>query len=371
MMKQKNHRKAIAAILAATFCIGMVLSGCGTDKSGTENQQSSETPDETADLTGGGQSITDEDRTQTSVQDQETQTVPAQTGTATGNEAQAADTAKQDEPEADYGNLYEQFLHNEVQATVSNSFPEADYGNPVVQNGTSYTLTELGECVSGYYLNPEYTDKTSYDSIQYTYVECPDSASADERNLLVKFIGLNIYSPDDDSYAVFVITEDNGQLYVTDTYECWARSAADACANGTLISSGSGGAGNHYAGLEVILSNGSRAAVYDAEVLSGWWTNYVNNALFNEVFGDDVVLENFVVIIYTVGDGKYYQYDMSNCPEEEKILCEDYITRCQEEQGISWVTDDEIQTAIKNRCAALGVDYAVTTQQPETTWNNL
>lgn len=60
------------------------------------------------------------------------------------------------------------------------------------------------------YLNPEYRfdgGRTSYDEIQYAYMECLDS---DGKNLLVKFSGLDIYSENDDSYAVMVVAENGG-----------------------------------------------------------------------------------------------------------------------------------------------------------------
>ena len=44
----------------------------------------------------------------------------------------------------------------------------------------------------------------------------------------------NIYAPDDDSYAVVVISENSGQLYVTAEYECWARSATSIYSNGVI-----------------------------------------------------------------------------------------------------------------------------------------
>lgn len=370
-MKKKCNSKAMAAMVLAVSCIGMTLSGCAAGGNAAEGRQVSETSDETADLTGGGQSITEEDHPQTSASDQNTQdAVAADDGLVPDSEAPTADPAGQEATGTVQGSLYEQFLHNDIQVAVSSNYPGNDYGSPVVQGGETYTLAELGQRVSAYYLDPEYTDKTSYDSIKYAYVECPDNA-AEEQNLLLKFIGLNIYTQDDDSYAVFVITEDDGQLYLTDGYECWARSASIASADGALRTSGSGGAGDHYDGLAVILSDGARTPVYDAEILSGWWTSYVNDAIFSEVVGDDAVLENFVVAIYTIDGTSYYQYDMSGCSEEEKTLCESYIARCRDEQGINWVTDEVIQDAIRNRCAALGVDYGITELQPEVMWNNL
>ena len=351
-------------------CIVISLSGCAADKGSADegNNISKDTADVPTDSTGGGQSITDLEQpasTDTQI------SVPADSEPAQESENQPAVPDTQDEAAVpDSRSLYEQFLDNEVSATVSSSYPDPDYIDDIVQKGNSYTLTELGQRVSEYFLNPEYTDKTSYDFIQYAYVDCPDSA-ADDRNLLVKFAGLNIYTQDDDSYAVFVVTEDSGQLYLTYEYQCWARSVTTANANGILSSFGSGGAGDHYDGLSAILSDGTNANLYDAEILSGWWTSYVNDTIYSEVFGPETDPGSFTVSIYTIDNDKYYLYDISECTEEEKGLCESYIARCKEEQGINWSTEEEIQAAIKNRCSTLGIDSEITEQQQEAAWNSL
>lgn len=220
-------------------------------------------------------------------------------------------------------------------------------------------------------MNPEYTDKTSCDQIQYAYVKCPDSSDETEKNLLVKFVGLNIYTQDDQSYAVFILAENNGRLYITGSYECWARSETTAYENGILRSSGSGGAGDHYDGISVLLSDGKPVSIYDAEILSGWWTSYVNDTIYNEVIDENTVPPDLIVAIYTIGDKKYYQYDMSDCREEEKPLCESYISRCRDEAAINWVSEEEIQTAVQNQCIAVGIDYSIIEQREEAVWNEL
>lgn len=326
-MERNATIKTLLITLLASSCIGTVLSGCAASPPPS-------TP--TADTSSGkntGQSISD-------------------------------DTL---EPAANSPNLYEQFLDNNALVTVSGIYPENEYLKPIFEKNSSYTLTELGKCVSEYFfLDPV----TSYDYMQYAYVECPDSPDKDDKNLLIKFVGLDIYSQDDDSYAVFVIIEDNGQLYVTDWYQCWARSTATAYANGILGSFGSSGAGDHYEGLSVLLSNGKQTPIYAAEVLSGWWTSYVADAIYNEIFGENME-SNLIVSFYTVGDAEYYQYDMDGCSDAEKALCENYIGRCRDELGINWVTEEEIQAAIKNQCNAIGIDYGITQQLEEAVWNNL
>lgn len=326
-MKRNVKQKTVTTALLTASCIAIALSGCATEE-------------ETANEPNAGQEIT------------------------------AADFPGNQETATDPQSLYSQFLNNNVAVTVSSDYPLPDYMEPIFEKGSSFTLTELGTRVSQYYLNPEYTDKTSYDYMQYAYIDCPDTADTTDKNLLIKFVGLNIYSQDDDSYSEYIITENNGQLYMTGEYQCWARSAATACANGTLRSSGSNGAGDHNYGLSAILSNGTITPIYSTEELYGWWTNCVNDVIYNEIFDENTV-SNLIVSIYTIGDNKYYLYDTSECSEEEIPQCEDYISRCRDEAGINWVTDAEIQAAVQNQCSVIGVDYGITQQQDEVVWNNL
>lgn len=326
LMKQNKNRKSIETFLLVMSCAGILLTGCAADRKNANEQTA-------------GQTISKEDV----------------------EEVQTQDAA----PSPD---LYEQFLNNSIPAIVRSDYPVKNYyAEEVFQTGDTYTLSELGTRVCEYFLHPEFSDKTSYDEIQYAWIECPDSPDSDKKNLLLKFTGLDIYAPNDDSYAVFVLTEENGQLYFTDEYQCWARSGVTAYSNGTLKDYGSAGAGDHLTGLSVILSDGKQMPVYSIETLSGSWTGYVSGTIYNEIFYD-VEAQNFTVSICTIGDKQYYQYDLSGCSEEEKAQCESYVQRCRDEQGVHWAEDEEIQAAINDQCGLLGIPEDIAQQQEETVW---
>lgn len=310
--------------LFVLLCAGMVLTGCADQKADEQKKP------EVISLDSGGNVQTDE---------------------ANGEQAD---------------NLYMQFLNNEIPVVIGKDYSQDDYRIFNLERGKTYTFAELGQYVNQTYFDPEYSEKTSYDYAQYTYVECPDS---DSRNFLVKFVGLNIYSPDDDSFAVCVITEDNGQLYLTGGYECWARSYTEQYRNGLCVSGGSNGAGDHDSGESVIMSNGKMTDIYEARTLSGWWTSYVNGAIYDEVFGgnEEIILN---VSIYTIGEEEYYTYDFSECTDDQVALCETYINRCRDEAGIRWVTEAEVEEAVKKRCSAIGADYDTIEQQEIVEWTN-
>lgn len=284
----------------------------------------------------------------------------------------AAEEKKTDEPinAQTTSTLYEQFLNGEIPATVSSDYFVDGYAEDILEKNSALTLKELEDCVSNYYFDPEDTDKSFGGHIQYAYMTCPDSPEKREKSLLVKFMGLDIYSENDDSYAVFILSENNGQLSIIGLYECWDRSITTAYANGILSGGGSGGADYHTADLSAILSDGQRIPIYDAAFYSGRSSGEIDWPLYNEIF-DDQPEPALTVSIYTIGNEKYYQYDMTYCGEAEIPLCEDYINRCREESAVYWSSDKEIETAVQKQCTAVGVDYALISQREEVVWNDL
>lgn len=364
---KNDKRKTINTVLTVAW-IGLLMSGCAFEMEPDTQKEEIilDSVSDTEDLENASPHSNVETDTQIDTQDP----APAADETRQSDRDQLAENIRQAEntdSQTTAGSLYEQFLRNEAAVLAAESIPKDEYRSPILEKGNSYTFTELGQAVSAYFLDPEYTDKASYTDAQYAYVNSPDSTGA--QILLVKFIGLNIYSQDDDSYAVVAIREDSGQLYAAAEYECWARSETLAYRNGILNDYGSGGAGDHYSGISAILSDGTVISVCATETLYGWWASCINDAAYQEVFGEDTEPGELIVTINTIGEEIYYQYDIKECTEEQKVLCETYIERCQEEQGINWVSDEEVLNAVKSRCDKLGIDYDTIKQNPEPLWN--
>lgn len=357
--------------LLVLICMGMIITGCTDQKSGGQDEP------EVYSLDLGGSAREEESVAKqigTAPETMPSGKIAEHQGIQAGNSQEGSNDSVQDNEKQPDGknahnkectrNLYTSFLNNEVPAVVGGECsPDVSILN-TLEKGSTYTFEELGKCISQIYFDPEYTEKTTYDCAQYAYVKCLDS---DTENLLVKFVGLNIYSPDDDSFIVCVVTEKDGQLYLTDDYECWARSYTEQYRDGLCSTFGSGGAGDHYSGISAILSNGIETCIYEEEILSGWWTSYVDGAIYNEVFGGgtDTPLN---VSIYTVGEEKYYMYDLSECSDEQKKLCGMYIDRCRDDAGVNWVTDEQLQEAVRRRCSSIGVDYDMLGQQEKAEW---
>lgn len=274
---------------------------------------------------------------------------------------ESSDSAQNKETPQD---LYTAFIKNEVSATVNKDFPQNDYKIYNLELGKSYTFTELGEYVNASYFDSEYSIKTSYDNAQYAYLESSDNRT---RILLVKFSGLGIYTQNDDSFAVYVIAENEGKLYLTSFYECWARSYTKACKNGLLVSGGSAGAGDHIGVESVVLTNGKVVDIYATEILSGSWARCIDETIYNEVFaGNEDIL--FSVMIHTIGDKILHTYDLSECTDDQISVCETYVNRCRDEAGINWVTEKEVEKAIQERCGVLNIDNKIIDQQEEVEW---
>lgn len=358
--------------IAAVVCTAIILTGCAGQENGNaqdgqgtvpldfndiiqENGKEDIADEEHSgnDTTGG---ITDNDSNIESPENTKTSQIPSQDSAGGAQNSEAAQ------------DLYAGFIKNEVPAIIGEGYPQMDYRVFNLEPGKPYTFSDLGTFVNASYFDPEYSEKVSYDYAQYMYLDCPDSNAV---NLLVKFSGLGIYAPDDDSFAVFVITEKDGQLYLTDWYECWARSGTKACKNGLLTSFGSSGAGDHHEGISAVLTDGKITDIYRAEILTGQWASYVSNdVMYNEVFADNMDII-FSVTIYTIGDKRLYTYDLSECTDDQISVCETYIDRCRDEAGIEWVTEDVIQEAVRERCSLLGVSYEAIGQQEEAEWTEI
>lgn len=349
--------------LLMLLCAGMLMTGCA-DK-GSDGQKASDAP--ILDLDGDTWN-NDVKAEQTAVDDSDAHDTAQIEENKEEQASTQADNIENVQNDENIQDIYLQFVNNEISVIVGSDYPQNDYRIFNLERGNAYTFAELEQYVNQSYFDPEFSEKTSYDYAQYTYVECPDNS--DSENFLIKFVGLNIYAQGDDSFVVYVITEDNGKLYLTGEYECWARSYTEQFRNGLCSNGGSSGAGDHYAGMSAILSDGKITDIYWAEILSGWWTNYVNEEIYSEVFGENTETLLYVSI-YTIGEDKYYTYDLSECTDDQIILCESYINRCRDEAGINWITDEEIQEAVRKRCSSLGIEYNALEQQEKAKWTDV
>ena len=149
-------KTAMIKLLAAS-CFGTILSGCAANEKQTKEPtvgQVISVENVLSTKPAANESITNVPAT-----DDSSIAEPSMNESDDENKPQT-DVADSLESVAIHQTLYEQFLYNEVAAAIRSINPKVDYMESVFAEDNSYTLTELGTCVSKYFLNPEYTDKT-------------------------------------------------------------------------------------------------------------------------------------------------------------------------------------------------------------------
>lgn len=134
--------------------------------------------------------------------------------------------------------------------------------------------------------------------------------------LALKFQNLDIYAQEDDSYALFVLAVNNGQLCITYAYDSWARNYVDIYDGLILKGYGSSGAGENHDWCSLIDESGHQKIVYDMTNLYDEWV-----AMYDwENFGMDTEWSRgCTFILLTTADGSYYWYEVVDPVDSEKL----------------------------------------------------
>lgn len=229
---------------------------------------------------------------------------------------------------------YKRFLRGEEVLYM----PEDSYYG---KKKAEWTLPELlSDIQSGYLAN---SGRSEISGVEYAFIDCGGDGVGE---MQLRFVGLDIYAPDDDSDLTMVISRRNGRLEMLYACESWARSNTTIDYYGCISSGGSGGAGAWYFSLGCIDGSGNVQTVYDGEELAGWWTSYISETAYNAVFdGEDSSLS---VTRYVI-EGQEYCVLEADGPEEKQFaaLCE--------QEGKHFVTQEEADQLIAWRKEALGI----------------
>lgn len=154
---------------------------------------------------------------------------------------------------------YESFLKNEATLSFDRFMTNGYFTNSedyekksLFEKGKEYTLSEILQIITSYYLEYSADQKINY--IDYSYIDCGNDGV---KELIIRFNGMDIYSEDDDSTLVYIIKYINGKLNLCYYYETWPRSDSWVNEYGYYISVGSGGASNHVAEYALIDKEGN------------------------------------------------------------------------------------------------------------------
>jgi len=150
---------------------------------------------------------------------------------------------------------YKNFMKNEAKLSFDRYMQVVyDYQDdkPLFKKGRDYTLSEVLDIVTAHYLDIFTNKKIDY--IDYSYI---DGGKDGVKELALRFNGLDIYEPDDDSTLVYIIKYIEGKLSLCYYYETWARSDSTLNEYGYIESGGSGGASNHIVDYGLIEKDGN------------------------------------------------------------------------------------------------------------------
>lgn len=209
-----------------------------------------------------------------------------------------------------------------------------------------WTLNDIVNELTDTYL--ERSDHRPY--VEHAYLDCGGDGVEE---LAVRFVGLDIYSPDDMSNLIMIITCSNGSPEVVYSCESWARSYTEPRYHGCIPSSGSAGAGDHPFGLEYLDGSGSLHTVYDGEQLGGLWIRDIDGEIYDAVFGSAEPAAD--VTHYQISNTDYYV--MQSYDASIDSLCQEYISLC-EQKGMRFVSEEEIDELIMQYAKDLGIEDA-------------
>ncbi|MDE7286069.1 MAG: hypothetical protein K2N55_04380, partial [Lachnospiraceae bacterium] len=211
---------------------------------------------------------------------------------------------------------------------------------------SEWSLNDILSELTNTYL--EGRDRRPY--VEYAYLDCGGDG-VDE--LAIRFVGLDLYSEDDNSNLTMIITCSGSTPEVVYSCESWARSYTEPRYHGCIPSSGSGGAGDHFFGLEYLDGNGDLYTVYAAEILGGTWFRDLEEDAYDTVF--DSIDPSADVTYYQINGADYFvmhSYDASI-----DSLCQEYISLC-EQKGMRFISEDEVNELIMQYAKDLGIEDA-------------
>lgn len=221
-------------------------------------------------------------------------------------------------------------------------------------------MWDVLESVREYYLNPPgWNDKI--EGIWYACLDCGNDGSME---LAVRFKGIDIYSPSDDSDVTFVLKYDGNRPVLCYAFETWARSETQLYYYGFVENSGSGGASIHYYSADVLDLDGSINTVKDSTFLSGSSAADIAHDEYYEVF--DKAPEMTVEVI-KIDDERVYRAYISD--EADYESCNLFISLC-EQKGMIFLTEEEEKNMLEEKINSLGIDEKCL-ERAELVWKKL
>ena len=253
--------------------------------------------------------------------------------------------------------IFMQFINGETTVKVDADFEAAlSYAGVIYDyesDSTTYTFdtTETISCEQLISAITEESDFSTSDNLEVkTYYAITNTLSG-KPILAVKFENLGIYTPDDESYALFFFAVNDRQLYMTYAYDSWARNWVDIYDNMIFTGHRSGGAGDGFSWCFYIYETGHYQSVYDMETLFEEWVAMYGTY---ELGMDDSTSwsRGCIVNLLTTAEGSYYAYEVEDTVDVERF---NTFTSLLEEKGMSKI--DSAENTINAAYEANGISF--------------
>jgi len=258
--------------------------------------------------------------------------------------------AVEEEMPADAVSIYRTFLgmygDNDLNAVVDKDVAlgytdwENHYANEELSFDELYEVMKDGRNLSGDY------DPVPY----YSFLTVGDNTL-----LAVKYQGMDIYSENDDSYAVLIFNYVDGELHITDSFEEWARNQVQLSDRGFISSSGSGGAGEMVYDAGILSEDGKYQMIYYDDCVMGEWIRAsIDSEMYASVYESVDASPEIAIHKFDFGDEILCAYVNENASEINS-LDRQYIDGIIE-NGITVVSMDVIEKKIDEKGRELAGD---------------
>ena len=197
------------------------------------------------------------------------------------------------------------------------------------------------------------------DRIEYAYL---DLGGDGIQELLVTFVGMDIYNPGDDSTYACVLRYDGTGLKMCYDIYAWARSGYNISYYGVVNGGGSGGAATYYFDQTVLNANGEVLPIFSATeeyVLSAYTGPFYEDGFDPTSFSD---MPDAGICFYEINDSYYLVYtddlNVDRASYEE-------VSAFYGSHGYQIYTQDEIDAILAEQVRSLGIEDRIINDSTE------
>ena len=197
------------------------------------------------------------------------------------------------------------------------------------------------------------------DRIEYAYL---DLGGDGVQELLVTFVGMDIYNPGDDSTYACVLRYDGAGLKMCYDIYAWARSGYNISYYGVVNGGGSGGAATYYFDQTVLNANGEVLPIFSATeeyVLSAYTGPFYEDGFDPTSFSD---MPDAGICFYEINDSYYLVYtddlNVDRASYEE-------VSAFYGSHGYQIYTQDEVDAILAEQVRSLGIEDRIINDSTE------